>query len=271
MKRSPPPMRLAVLALGCILAAGLAARSGAASADDYTPGGSAAQRMDRNAAQQYLTRILVARCPTSQVNPGLYGPGLSGDVTSVRIDRRSIEFTTTAGKRSFDLNTLEVSARYGSFTRAGMVRLNRSWEWLCRQSDDTIRTIADAFYVLRHSAPASGLAMDDAQFAEVVRRYKEANPKPDFPEDARRLRVQAEGALRDKEFEEASKLYESALALVPWWPEGYFNRALVLGELGDFDLATASMRRYLELVPNAANARDAQDLIYEWERKARRR
>lgn len=239
-------------------------------ADDYTPSPIALQRMNRDAAARYLTQMLVRTCPTSGQTPGLYGAGISGDVRAIKIDRRSIEFVTTGGNKSFSLSTLEVRARYGSFARAGMVRINLSYEWLCRQSDETIRTIADAFYVLRHSAPASKLAMDDEQFSEVVRKYREANPKPDFPEDARRLRVQAEGALRDKDFEDAAKLYESALALVPWWPEGYFNRALLLGEMGDFELAMASMKRYLLLVPEAANARDAQDKVYEWERKARK-
>jgi len=78
--------------------------------------------------------------------------------------------------------------------------------------------------------------------------------------------VQAEGAVRDKEFNDAADYYAAALKIAPWWPVGHFNRALVLGEAGDYDMAKREMNYYLLLVPDASNARAAQDKIYDWAR-----
>lgn len=105
-------------------------------------------------------------------------------------------------------------------------------------------------------------------FQVAVRSYKAAKVKPLLPEDARKFKVQAEGAVRDKDFADAVDLYAKAIKIAPWWPEGHFNRALVLAETKDFDTAIIEMKRYLALVPKAPNARAAQDKIYDWERKA---
>jgi regulator of sirC expression with transglutaminase-like and TPR domain len=79
--------------------------------------------------------------------------------------------------------------------------------------------------------------------------------------------VQAESAVREKRLADAVRLYQSALKIVPWWPEGHFNRSLVLAELNRYGEAISEMKRYLALVPDAPNARAAQDKIYEWEGK----
>ena len=81
----------------------------------------------------------------------------------------------------------------------------------------------------------------------------------------------AEAAIRDKDFEGASTQYAKALAIASWWPEGRFNRALVLGELRRYTEAVREMKRYLQLVPEGPNARAAQDKIYEWEARAARK
>lgn len=109
---------------------------------------------------------------------------------------------------------------------------------------------------------------NEARFQEALRGYQKAAVKPQLPETARQFMVQAEGAVRDKEYQDAADLYERALAITPWWPEGHFNLALVLSETDDFDRAIVEMNRYLALVPNAPDARAAQDKIYDWQRKA---
>lgn len=111
----------------------------------------------------------------------------------------------------------------------------------------------------------AGDASTEAGFAETAARYRGADPKPSFPEGARRFKVQAEAAVRDKEFEDAADYYGEGLRIAPWWPEGRFNRALILGELKEYAGAMAEMKKYLALVPDAPNARAAQDKIYEWE------
>jgi len=68
-----------------------------------------------------------------------------------------------------------------------------------------------------------------------------------------------------KRFWDATDLYEKALDIAPWWPEGHFNVALIYGELGDYVDAVTEMQRYHLLAPKAADARATQDKIYEWE------
>jgi tetratricopeptide (TPR) repeat protein len=118
---------------------------------------------------------------------------------------------------------------------------------------------------------AADLAQATAQYEQrnfeaALRTYRAAATKPELPEQARRYKVQAEAAIRDKDFNGAATLFRSALMIAPWWPEGHFNLALVLGETGGHAAAVVEMKRYLALVPNAPDARDAQDKIYEWER-----
>ena len=104
-----------------------------------------------------------------------------------------------------------------------------------------------------------------ADFEDVVRRYRDMPAKPVLPEEARKYKIQAEAAINRKSFDEAAARYLDALKVAPWWPEGHFNRALILGETGRFKQATGEMRKYLMLVPEAPDARAAQDKIYEWE------
>ncbi len=132
------------------------------------------------------------------------------------------------------------------------------------------RAFADALFVLsqRHVPGVAGV--DDREFEAMVAKYREAGAKPEFPEAARRFRVQAEAAVQAKEYDDAADFYAEALKIAPWWPEGRFNRALILGELKGYAEAMAEMKRFLALEPTHAQARAAQDKIYEWEGKIRR-
>ncbi len=131
------------------------------------------------------------------------------------------------------------------------------------------RRCADALYVLRRGLPPEPVEETNA-FKDIVDKFRGNAAPPEFPEDARRLRVQAESALRDKRLDDASDRYEEALKIAAWWPEGRFNRALILGDLERYAEAMREMKRYLALVPEALNARAAQDKIYEWEDKVKR-
>lgn len=128
---------------------------------------------------------------------------------------------------------------------------------------------ADAVYALSIGAPLE-TAQQLAAFEEEARRYRDTATKPALPEELRKLRIEAELAIREKRFEDAADRYEEALRAAPWWPDGHFNRALVLAELGWHAGAARSIKKYLALVPQASDARAAQDRMYEWESKARR-
>ena len=131
------------------------------------------------------------------------------------------------------------------------------------------RAFTNALYVLKQNAIKTKKDADEFEsvFATSLADYRnKAATNAALPEEANKYKVQAEGAVRDKEFNDAADYYAAALKIAPWWPVGHFNRALVLGEAGDYDMATREMKYYLQLVPGAPNARAAQDKIYDWVR-----
>jgi hypothetical protein len=127
--------------------------------------------------------------------------------------------------------------------------------------------LADALLTLKAASTPEALALEQQHFDAIVQQYRSADPKPAVSEDMRRYEIQAEAAVQDKQFEQAADLYDQALAIAPWWPQAHFNRALILETLGEYDLAIDEMQRYLKLAPDAANARAAQDKIYQWQLK----
>lgn len=105
----------------------------------------------------------------------------------------------------------------------------------------------------------------DEAFAALARQYVFLSNKPELPEEARKFGVQAETAVRQKNHAAAVELYRNELRVAPWWPNAHYNLALILAELKRYPEAIAEMQKYLALVPNAANARQAQDKMYGWE------
>jgi len=111
----------------------------------------------------------------------------------------------------------------------------------------------------------NALTEEQTHFSAIAEQYHAAHPKPAISEELRRFTVMADTAVADKRFSDAANDYLDGLKLAPWWPEGQFNVALVLGEIHYYDEAVEHMKNYLLLVPNAPDARSAQDKIYAWE------
>lgn len=122
--------------------------------------------------------------------------------------------------------------------------------------------LAAVFFLM--SAPAFADDVADS-FQQVADQYRAAKPKPVMPESARKFKVQAEFAAQEKRLDQAIELYGKALEITPWWPEGHYGLALVLGEKKKYLDALREMKRYLMLAPEGAEARAAQDKIYQWE------
>ena len=99
----------------------------------------------------------------------------------------------------------------------------------------------------------------------LLRLYPKLPADPGLPEEARRFFVQADASAKQERAEEAVKLFRKGLAIAPWWPRGYYNLAMLVASKQQYDDAIANMKRYITLAPNAADAREAQDTIYEWE------
>jgi tetratricopeptide (TPR) repeat protein len=130
------------------------------------------------------------------------------------------------------------------------------------------RRFVDAVYVLRQdylARTAPETPQQQAAFDSVVRQYRATQPAPALPESAARLKVQAEFAVQQKRFDDAADLYEKALEIAPWWPQGRYNRGLILGELGAHAEAVRELQKYLKLEPAAPNARAVQEQVYRWE------
>jgi tetratricopeptide (TPR) repeat protein len=140
------------------------------------------------------------------------------------------------------------------------------------QSKEDARRFVDAVQAIKYYSSIQPLADDAAaftEFQEKARAWRALPQKPPLSEDVQRFRVVAEDAFQKKEFEKAADYYEQGLAVEPLWPQGQFNAALLYGELQMYAQAVIHMKRYLELEPDAANAKAARGKMYLWEVKAK--
>jgi tetratricopeptide (TPR) repeat protein len=108
-----------------------------------------------------------------------------------------------------------------------------------------------------------------ANFQQKAAAWRALPVKPAISEEVRLERVQAENAFKEKRLADAVAHYESGLKFNPLWPEGHFNAALIYAELDEYDKAVWHMRAYVELVPDAPDARTARDQIAVWRDKSK--
>jgi tetratricopeptide (TPR) repeat protein len=94
--------------------------------------------------------------------------------------------------------------------------------------------------------------------------------KPEVSEGARRLLVEAQVLVEDKDYQGAIDRYTRAESIAPWFAQLHYDRAMLLSSLDRYDDAVEEMQAYLLLAPHAKDARAAQDQIYEWQFKKKR-
>ena len=103
-------------------------------------------------------------------------------------------------------------------------------------------------------------------FKPLAEQYRKLPVKPPVPEEQRRYIVQANALNQMKQYDQALELYHKAVEVDPVaFPAAYSNMALLSAQMNNYTLAIHFMKRYLMLVPEAEDARSAQDKIYEWE------
>lgn len=107
--------------------------------------------------------------------------------------------------------------------------------------------------------------IDVKDFEVIAAKYRALKVKPPVSEEERKYIVQANAQTQMKNYKQAVELYEKAVEVDPTNPMVYNNGALLLAIIGQYDGAINSMKKYLMLVPDASDARAAQDKIYEWE------
>jgi tetratricopeptide (TPR) repeat protein len=107
-----------------------------------------------------------------------------------------------------------------------------------------------------------------ALFESKAAEYRVLKTKPQVPEEQRKYIVQANALSQKKEYSKAIDLYLKAVDLdIVSYPGAYFNLALLSAQMNRFTSAISYMKQYLQLEPEAQDARSAQDKIYEWELK----
>ena len=113
------------------------------------------------------------------------------------------------------------------------------------------------------------LVSDDATAALIRQRaailLKSDPAAAELPEEARKLALRGDVLIKEGSFAEALAEYRSALRIAPLNPQLHFNTGLIHGQLKGYQAAIRSMTVYLQLAPDAPNARAAKDEIYKWE------
>jgi tetratricopeptide (TPR) repeat protein len=104
------------------------------------------------------------------------------------------------------------------------------------------------------------------KFRQVADYYQTLIEKPTISEEQRKYIVRANALNDNKDYSGAIQYYDKSNAVNPLsYPAGYYNLALIASLAGNYSYAILNMKKYLLLLPNAADAREAQDKIYGWE------
>jgi tetratricopeptide (TPR) repeat protein len=128
--------------------------------------------------------------------------------------------------------------------------------------------VADALYCIQQYLQSSRDTLNArlATFEPVAAQYRARETKPQMSEEQRKQVVQANTLTEKKQYADAIEKYFMAITLDPTsYPGAYYNLALLEAQINLPFAAIAYMKQYLLLVPDAPDARSAQDKIYEWE------
>jgi len=94
--------------------------------------------------------------------------------------------------------------------------------------------------------------------------------RPQVSEATRKLLVQAQVLIEDKDYQGAIRRYTEAEMQAPWFAQLHYDRAMLLGSQNQYTAAIEEMQAYLLLAPDAKDARASQDQIYQWQFKMER-
>jgi tetratricopeptide (TPR) repeat protein len=148
-----------------------------------------------------------------------------------------------------------------------------------RRQADTVRAIARARQAEQSGDVATAFREIQRAYAltpgedgeveqlrgELQRLFVQLPQKPPLPEAARRFFVAGEEQARREQYGEAADSFRKATVVAPWYPRGWYNRALLLERLERYDQAAQSMRTFLALDPGSEHARVARDRLYQWQ------
>jgi hypothetical protein len=170
-----------------------------------------------------------------------------------------------AGKIAIqDIQAVPYALWFGWYPTAGVN--------VCQRAENNAECMHSAYWF---GAALNGLhdtaiayTANPAYFPQLAAAWRALATKPPLAEKARILRLAAEDALKRQKPDEALNDFELGVQADPTWAQGWFNAALLAGELGFFADAADHMQNYLELLPNAPDAKSARDQIDLWKYKA---
>jgi len=126
-------------------------------------------------------------------------------------------------------------------------------------------------YVTALQTAPAGSAADQRLREQIIALAQKLAAAPVVPEEARRHFVIANTYVRDaktpENYNQAIVEYRNALLLAPWFGDAYSNLGVALEAAGNHSEAVRMLKLYLLTNPSPADARSAQDRIYEIEAK----
>ncbi len=141
-------------------------------------------------------------------------------------------------------------------------------DFMIAGNSQSLKRAANDLYFIRQNLDnlAEKQKNELALFEPIAARYRELNIKPTISEEQRKYIVQANSMTEQKLYRQAQAKYLKAIEIDPTsYPAAYSNMALLAAQENHFHTAIFRMKQYLMLVPDAKDARSAQDKIYEWE------
>jgi Ankyrin repeats (3 copies)/Ankyrin repeats (many copies) len=112
---------------------------------------------------------------------------------------------------------------------------------------------------LPNPLPDNGLV-----WRKIVSLYRALKVKPGVSGEARRLWVQADALAKNGRNLEAINNLGQTIKLAPSYAAAHFNLAVLNGHEKHYREAIVEMQRYLDLDPDAPDAREAKNLINQW-------
>ncbi|NWJ50190.1 MAG: hypothetical protein HXX14_04950 [Bacteroidetes bacterium] len=162
----------------------------------------------------------------------------------------------------------EISSPIKVFNNGDDITVFTTYTRFCFRKKDksSAMKFADDLLFIQHHFSSMKDSEVNATFKPLADQYRALAVKPTVSEEQRKYIVQANSFNKERDFLRAIFLYRKAIAVDQIsYPAAYFNLALIAAQVEYYNMAVFYMKRYLLLEPEAKDAREAQDKIYEWE------
>ncbi len=204
-------------------------------------------------------------------------------IDKILLENNQLIFKTEKEIKSVDflLNNLRINEdMYGepkskNIMIGGLIMINKNaksnsgtkkYRTEVEMNNEEIIQLYNSLCLLQNDSKIEFYTNDLISFKAIANAYHSQNEKPVISEEQRKYIVQANLMNQNKAYLNAIELYLKAIEIDPTaYPSAYSNLALLSAQMVNYNGAIFYMKKYLLLKPDAADARTAQDKIYEWE------